>query len=155
MSVAATIVEGTRGRQRCGSTAPHRLRARGAARTGGCRKEKTTHKRKERLMQPLFSKGAPRKCRQAVILNRRFKVVAFRAHQAIPYWTRTTALLEAATWHPTLVHRICSLTNTAGGNSDHACGRAASLRPRRKARTDLLARTWPRRLSPPYFAFYA
>ena len=37
--------------------------------------------------------GAPRDFRQADILNLAFKAVAFRAHQALPDGTRTTALL--------------------------------------------------------------
>jgi hypothetical protein len=41
----------------------------------------------------LLKKGAPHDIRQAGILNLGFKAVAFRAHQALPDGTRTTALL--------------------------------------------------------------
>jgi len=40
-----------------------------------------------------LKKGAPHDIRQAGILNLGFKAVAFRAHQALPDGTRTTALL--------------------------------------------------------------
>jgi hypothetical protein len=109
-----------------------RLRRVGAlSATKGAREGLSREKRKSGKAAPLNK--APRKCRQAGFLNLRFKVVAFRAHQALPGRTRTTALLWAATRLTTLVHRIYSLDKHRRGNFDlcgyETCTSAGASRP--------------------------